>query len=229
LYNSSTLATSPDARTADKNVAVIQGIFDPTGNELLALNPVFRYPWPSGPTPVLQDRRNRYLAEVTTTDGAVVRVPFDALTDSPRGEDGAQQRGFFEVHAKVSADIATVRILDTEGNKVVVTRERVTPPTIQLTSPASGTELGETTTITWDAQYGVTNDQVRYQIAYSPDGGQTFVPLAVGVPGETRKITVNTREIQKSAGNGIIRVFLSDGLNTTYADLTKLTTTAAIY
>jgi len=211
---------------------VIQGIFDPTGNQLLRLNPVFRYPWPSAPTPVPPpppEQQNRYLAVVTTTTGDVVHVPFDAfaLLDTP---EGAHQRGFFEVQAKVSGGgIASLQLVDMQTGKILAQRTQAKEPTIKVTAPTTRGQLGETTTISWDAQYSVPDDQVQYQIAYSPDHGQSFVPLAVGIPGATRKITGNTRAIQKSSGQGIIRVFLSDGLNTVYADITNLTTTAAIY
>ncbi len=231
LYNNTTLATSPDAGSPDKEVAVIQGIFDPTGNKLLRLNPVFRYPWPSVPTRIPPEQKNRYLAVITTNAGAVVRVPFDALISPPEGEKAevALRRGFFEVQAKVSGDIALLQLVDTQTGKVITERTRAVPPTIALTTPAPGDRLGDTTTLSWEPRYSVPDDQVLYQVAYSPDNGQTFVPLAVGVPGDTRTITVNTREIQKSSGQGVIRVFLSDGLNTAYADVTGLTTTAAIY
>jgi hypothetical protein len=70
-------------------------------------------------------------------------------------------------------------------------------------------------------------DDLQFQVAYSPDGGESWVPLAVDVRGTG--VTVNTTEIQESRGNGIIRVFVSDGLNTAFADVEELTTSAAQY
>jgi hypothetical protein len=98
-----------------------------------------------------------------------------------------------------------------------------------VTSPPRGSKLQSTTTITWTPEYSVPVGQVQYQIAYSPDNGSSFVPIAVNVPGNSASVTVNTREIPRSNGQGLIRVFMSDGLRTTYADTTDLSTTSAIY
>ena len=58
---------------------------------------------------------------------------------------------------------------------------------------------------------------------------RSWVPIAVDVPGSERSIVFNSTEIQQSKGNGVIRVYVSDGLNTEYADVTKLTPKAAKY
>jgi hypothetical protein len=230
VYNNATLATSPDARKDIARVAVIQGIFDPSGERLLTLNPVFRYPWPSGPTPPLPERaKARYIAVISSSNGEVVRVPFDAVVTRDDHEDQVV-RGFFEVMVPVPGEITALSIIDTQTGQTVATRKPSTrAPVIEVTSPKQGSQLGETTTITWNAQYSVPDDQVQYQIAYSRDGGKSFIPIAVNVPGKARSVTVNTREIPKSSGQGLIRVFIGDGLNTAYADVADLTPAAAIY
>jgi hypothetical protein len=45
----------------------------------------------------------------------------------------------------------------------------------------------------------------------------------------TTEFDVNTAEIQRSNGEGVIRVFVSDGLNTAYADAAGLSPQKAIY
>src|SRR5262249_49175860 len=68
LYNNATLATAPDARTASSNI-VIQGIFDPTGGQLVKFRPIFRYPWPSIPPPPPPPevaKQLRYVAVIKT-------------------------------------------------------------------------------------------------------------------------------------------------------------------
>ena len=72
-------------------------------------------------------------------------------------------------------------------------------------------------------------DQLFLQVAYSPDGGQNWVPIAVDVNGTEKGITLNSTMIQQSKENGVIRVFVSDGLNTAFADVQRLTTSAAKY
>jgi hypothetical protein len=51
----------------------------------------------------------------------------------------------------------------------------------------------------------------------------------VDVPGTAKSLVVDTTEIQQSRGNGVIRVFVSDGLNTAFADVTNLSTVFALY
>src|SRR5262249_33525522 len=99
LFNSPTLSTAPDARNLSARVAVISGIFDPSGNQLLRFNPVFRYPWKSGPPPPpVGEIQNRYVAELTDTTGKVTDVPFAALVDShPNEQEGGTRFGDFEI------------------------------------------------------------------------------------------------------------------------------------
>jgi hypothetical protein len=228
LYNNPVLATAPDKSQASKDYLFIQGQFDPAGQQLAKRLSVFRYPWPIPPPPPPPDpEKARYSAVVTNAQGEVAKVGFNALVSAP--EEKTLSHGAFEVPVKLAGDIAEVQIIDNQSGTVLTDRKAAGKPSIRITSPDSGSKLGEKTEISWEAQFGVPADQVEYQVAYSPDNGETFVPLAVGISGDTRKITVNTREISKSAGTGLIRVFLSDGLTTTYADITKLTTTAAIY
>ncbi|MCI0692305.1 hypothetical protein L0337_09915 [candidate division KSB1 bacterium] len=66
-----------------------------------------------------------------------------------------------------------------------------------------------------------------YQLAFSPDAGRSWVPIGVDV--KRTSFTFNSTEIPRSQGNGVIRVFVSDGLNTAFADVSGLTTTAAKY
>jgi hypothetical protein len=40
-------------------------------------------------------------------------------------------------------------------------------------------------------------------------------------------LSFDSTEIQKSGGRGLIRIFTSDGLNTSFADVTGLSTSAA--
>ena len=51
-----------------------------------------------------------------------------------------------------------------------------------------------------------------------------IVPVAVAVRGNA--VAFDSISIQRSRGRGIIRVFVSDGLNTSFADVTGLTKTA---
>ena len=99
------------------------------------------------------------------------------------------------------------------------------PPEIAILSPVEGAVLGDTTLISLAVVDGGTapSDQM-FNVAYSPNGGGSWVPLAVNVPGTKTELEVDTREISRSEGNGIIRVFVSDDLNTVgfYEDVPAL-------
>jgi hypothetical protein len=66
-----------------------------------------------------------------------------------------------------------------------------------------------------------------YQVAYSPNAGRNWVPIAVDLT--KTAVIFNSTQIQRSAGRGVLRVFVSDGLNTAYTDVAKLTPTRASY
>ena len=71
-------------------------------------------------------------------------------------------------------------------------------------------------------------DQVFVQVAYSPDGGVSWVPIAVDVPATTKSTQrSNSTQIQKSDAKGVLRVFAADGLNTVSQDVANLTPSAA--
>jgi hypothetical protein len=66
-------------------------------------------------------------------------------------------------------------------------------------------------------------------VAYSHDGGESWVPLQVLIPGDKNRFVVDTARIRRAVGQGMIRVFVSDGTNTSWADIERLTTSAAIH
>jgi hypothetical protein len=249
LLGSAVLSDSPDAR-GDKpsaRVLVVQGIFDPTGARLLRLKPAFRYPWASQPTlrpfvPIPdvalpeqillpeQITQVGFAAEVIDSAGAVTRMPFDP---SVADDAGNVTFGFFEVMVAVppEREVASLRITDTQGVRTYGVLRRVsTPPTISVAEPRPRQHLGHKTDVAWHVGHAhIAVEHLLYQVAYSPDGGQSWVPLAVDVPGTATSVVVDTTEIQQSNGNGVIRVFVSDGLYTAFADVTNLSTPAALY
>jgi hypothetical protein len=232
LLSSGTLAASPDAspdKPTNDSVLVVRGIFNPEGTELLRFPPSFRYPWASvAPRP---PREGNFLVQVADVTGAITKVPFNARV-ADDSKEGMSKFGFFEVPVPVTPGraVASVRITDKDGRREFGALKTSKPPTIRVTAPAAGAQLGPETKVTWEARDPDTAiDKLMYQVAYSPDAGRTFVPIAVDVPGSQTSITFNSTEIQKSSGTGIIRVFVSDGLNTAFADAAKLSAGAAKY
>ena len=220
--------TQENRRGFSRRVAVIQGIFDPSGERLLRLEPVFRFPWPSRPTP--QPRTGRFVAEILDSAGVVTQTVFDAFLSEDSGKRHAPVRGFFEVMVPVNPDreIVSVRITDNRGRREYGAFKRSRPPQVRIISPANGERLGQKTRVVWDARDPDTPvNQLVFQVAYSPNGGSTWVPVAVDVQG--KEATFDSTQVQRSRGNGMIRVFVSDGLNTAFADVGKLTTLYAKY
>ncbi len=219
-----TAGAGPDVRRKSRKlVAVIQGRFDRTGKRLISLEPVFRYPWLSQPS--VSQREARYAAFVRTSAG-VQKVAFTpGVRDDPSRE--VESFGFFEVMVPATGAITSLQIADAAGRQTFgkLVRSKI-PPRLRIVSPAPGARLGARTRVVWKVtDSDTTASRLLYQVAYSPDGGRTFVP--VGVDLKAPQLVFDSREIQKSSGRGLIRVFVSDGLNTAFADVGGLTTTAA--
>jgi hypothetical protein len=210
-----------------ERILVVQGIFDPTGRELRSLKPAFRFPWLSQPTSRRQ--KGRYAVEVTDDAGSEIRIRFDPLVADDAGNT---QNGFFEVMVPIAArrEAASLRITNAQGWRDYGGFKRSKPREIEIIEPKPGAELGKETKVAWKvSDLDTPSEQLMYQLAYSANGGRSWVPIAVDVPGSERSIVFNSTEIQQSKGNGVIRVYVSDGLNTEYADVTKLTPKAAKY
>jgi hypothetical protein len=222
LLSHSTLqpGPSPDLRV---KVAYLQGIFDPSGSELVQLNPVFRFPWRSQPS--RSARRGQFVARVTDTAGVTTNVRFRArVADDPRREK--EMNGAFSVLVPVNpnADIASLRVTNRAGDLVFAERRLSEPPRIAILSPEPGAVLGRRTTVEWAVDDSDTPpDEMMFQAAYSRNKGRSWVPIGVNIRGDVTSFTFNSRQIRRSAGNGVIRVFVSDGLNTAFADVTGLT------
>lgn len=222
---------SQQERRFSERVVVLQGIFDLKGRELLYLEPVFRFPWLSQPSSL--EQTGLFTAEVTDESGIVTTVSFDALVGDDSGGPDEKHIGFFEVMVPVSPqlEVVSVRITDARGERVFGGFfETSKPPEIIIVGPEEKAELGKETKIAWEVRDPDTSkSDLMYQIAYSPDGGQSWVPVAVDVPGTESSVVFNSTQIQESRGRGVLRVFVSDGLNTAFADVSGLTTLAAEY
>jgi hypothetical protein len=237
LLGSPVLSPSPRDRGDEpsERVLVVQGIFDPTGSSLLRLKPAFRFPWASQPTlppPAVIEGSTvptGFIAEVIDIAGVVTRVPFGARVADDAGNVAF---GAFEVMVAVPPErqVASLRITDAQGLRTYAAVKRSRPPTITVVEPQPFQQLGRKSDVAWNVKDPDTPaSKLLYQIAYSPDGGSSWVPLAVDVPGTAKSLVVDTTEIQQSRGNGVIRVFVSDGLNTAFADVTNLSTVFALY
>jgi hypothetical protein len=99
---------TPANKPIQTDVIVIQGIFDPKGENLLELQPIRQYRRLYSPTSY---RPVGYFAVIVVyADKSRMSFPFDALisSDAPNGT----QHGFFEVEIPVSGTIDVVLITD---------------------------------------------------------------------------------------------------------------------
>jgi TolB protein len=89
-------------------------------------------------------------------------------------------------------------------------------PTVNITQPDH--DWSGEQTITWTAT-DADSDPLNYAVMYSPDNGQTWLPLAVDITDPS--LTLDTNQLE---GNQLlVRVLASDGLNTTAATSAPIT------
>jgi hypothetical protein len=94
---------------------VVQGIFDPTGERLLKLEPIRLYQYQSKTIPDQAD--GLYMLHIEYLDGSSTVVAFDALV-ADDSNPGRQQHGFFEVTVPLRGEVASVTITDKDGKRV---------------------------------------------------------------------------------------------------------------
>jgi hypothetical protein len=118
---------------------------------------------------------------------------------------------FFFTLPKINlADVEKVTI---RKNRAVVVRVTPShnPPEVRVTFPNGGEVLHGLQTITWDAG-DADGDSLLYDVLYSPDGGQSWLPLVLRLT-ET-SYGFHTGQVL-SSNNALIRVMVNDGFNTT--------------
>lgn len=201
-------------------VAVIHGIFDETGTRLIELRPVFRFPWRSQPTPT--DAGGPFQAELRTTTGRTISVPFNAVVGDDEEPGEHTRKGFFEVMVPVSGELSRLRILSRDGVRTFGELRRSRPPRVQVQSFDPGDTLRGRPLARWTvADPDTPRSALRYQVVFSGDGGRTWVPVGANLRSLSTRF--DTRRTFAQRGRGVFRVFVSDGLNTTFSDVRGLT------
>lgn len=207
-----------------RGVIVVSGILSLDGRELVRMNPSFRYPWLSGVS--LQGPGDQYAVEVTDNNGDIYDTSFNGILGDDTQEAG-DTFGFFSVRLAVPPDrsVERVRLISRADGNVLGQMTRTAPPRITLDDPPGGFRLQGAVTLTFRLEDPDTPlDQVRVQFAYSPDGTR-WVPIAVNVPGTATSVVFDAAQIENTAddGTGLIRAIASDGLNTAFDEIGRLT------
>ena len=206
-----------------QRVVAVSGVLNIDGTKLVRLNPVFRYPWLSQAS--INDPQGRYTVQVETQAGNVFESTFSGeLGDD---SDSPQSFGFFSARLAVPAEeeIARVSIISLTDRRELGRLERSRPPRIRILYPDDGAQLTGEVTVKFDVEDSDTpKERIRVHIAYSNDNGVQWVPVAVNVPALVGAVTFDSKQVQASEkGSGVIRVIASDGLNTVFDDVSKLT------
>ncbi len=117
------------------------------------------------------------------------------------------------------ADIEKAEVVDTKTAAVLTTQEAdSTTPSVTILEPTTGSTIsGDSLTIRWQGS-NARADSLQYRVLYSGDGGNGWYEVATTADTD---ITIDTATLPGSA-NGLLRVYVSDGLNSSFTDATGL-------
>lgn len=131
----------------------------------------------------------------------------------PSDDGGGEVRHFLEL---VPLAARTVRVQVRQGAAVLAERAASAhAPTVQLLAPNGGEHLVPGAAVRWTAA-DQDNDTLTFNLQYSPDNGQTWRLVAMGLTGNSFSIT--SLAGWSGSDQGRLRVLASDGFNTAQDD-----------
>ncbi len=143
---------------------------------------------------------------------------FEVSFDTTDSEKPANVAPFTLFVPKVK-NVAQVVLLS-EGKAVFRQVRSPNSPVVKILSLKQGEVLKDQKVIQWEAT-DKDGDKLRFSLQYSPNGGKTFVPLAVNLTGQ--EFLLDPSQIPGSRGQaGLVRLIATDGLNTTITEVNKL-------
>ncbi len=120
--------------------------------------------------------------------------------------------GFF---FKLPLNTNTKHVLLKKGESVLAERiASVNPPEVEITQPVASTMVTSPLTIAWSGTDS-DSDSLRYNVLYTPDGGNSYSPIAVQIEGESLEVD---GDYLAGGDNASIKVIASDGLHTSEAE-----------
>ena len=174
---------------------------------------------PTGITAVLVDGDGTVVDElelVDTMDGADRRGPDgEDLEHEPADGEGALVLGQDYLHWQSHLGGGAAALQLRVGDEVVASRP-ISPsaPTVEVLAPLAGEVLAAPFDIGWSAE-DADGDPLAFDIAYSPDGGDTWQALANLVGGSS--YTVEDLSVLGGGDQAIFRVTARDGIHATSA------------
>jgi hypothetical protein len=154
--------------------------------------------------------------EVVDSVGTVLFTRrFDPATGGTRvvaGESDVESDPSFSQLVPVQASASAIRFRDPAGTLLGEAPIVGVEPSVVVTFPLSGQTLSGVQTIDWFVTDADSTDHV-FWVQYSPAGGvpPSWRNLAFGI--SESEITVDFDALPGTAGNGLIRVVASDGIN----------------
>ncbi|MCL5952055.1 MAG: hypothetical protein M1132_10115 [Chloroflexi bacterium] len=214
LYNNFAAGSGP---LAAKGVSAAQTVYylsgkinrDGTGT----LSPVFVQPGISTPNPSQGEyilrlvNKSAGTFDVFTFPIAFLDDPEEPVNTAYFNFQAALPRGFDP------AALSSIRLM--RGTQVLdQINVSAHAPTVNITAPTAGAEWSGTQNVQWTAN-DLDGDPLTFMVLYSPDGGQTWLPVAANV--HSTSLPVDTATLPGST-NAKFRVIATDGLNTGQAD-----------
>jgi hypothetical protein len=152
-----------------------------------------------------------YCLEARAADGSLLAAHcFEVgFTDIETGQPTDSSPFFVTLPAAAGEQIDSITVSKNETPLAVVTASSA-PPEVRLTYPNGGPIPPGRQTITWAAA-DADGDPLRFDLLYSPDNGQSWLPLATGL--RDPQYVFDTGQIPASAA-ALFRVLATDGLHT---------------
>jgi hypothetical protein len=206
----------------DTETIVVYGLPGQADKQTVIDVQAFTYPWCTEPDVAPEQPNLIVTVEVQEPSGkhAVHEVPVNARLLLPGLEDQGEGLALapfatpLPVQKGTQVLAVTVKSLEDAFSPIELIPSD-NEPQVTILSPTPGETLADETVISWQPKG---DDRLSSQVLYSVDGGKSFIPLAVSPNGT--KFTVHTRDLPKTeSGQGLIRVIVNDGLNTTYQDV----------
>lgn len=191
---------SPNAKA---NTAAIYISGEIAANGTANFEPFLTFSGTNGPTdPGLSE--GPYTIEIQGSNGQVLA----SRTFTPIQLD-QYSNGILSFDLDLPFPTGSAKVLLLNGKNVLLTQSiPAQGPTVQITSPGTGTLSGDVT-INWTGSEP-SGTPLTYDIYYSPDGGTTWLPIAVDLTQESYDWDTST---EPGTRDGEIEVVASDGVN----------------
>jgi hypothetical protein len=206
--------SEPPAETGQTGVLLVSGLVYPDGQvsqpevmqlEASAFSSAASFNPPPG---------NDYCLDIQTNDNTtLVHHCFDlGFTDVETGLPSTEPSPFFFTLAGVDPQTAAKITVSKNDTPVATLTPSNHAPSVNLISPNGGETLMDQQTIIWEGD-DADGDALFYNLLYSPDSGQSWLPLAVRL--SQSSYTVDTRQLPLGH-TGLMRVVASDGFHTSF-------------